>query len=106
MAGDSAGGNLAAVVAQRAQREGGPTISLQVLIYPVTDADLNTPSYLDEANQLMVSRDTMIWFWDHYLPDAAVRANPDASPLQGSRPCRSTAGSRPNRRARRATRRG
>lgn len=84
VSGDSAGGNLAAVVAQRAQREGGPTISLQVLIYPVTDADLNTPSYLDEANQLMVSRDTMTWFWDHYLPDAAVRANPDASPLQAA----------------------
>lgn len=84
VAGDSAGGNLAAVVSLRAQREGGPAISQQVLIYPVTDADLNTASYLDDANQLMVSRDSMIWFWSHYAPDPSTRANPDASPLRAT----------------------
>jgi acetyl esterase len=84
VAGDSAGGNLAAVVSQRAQREGGPTISQQVLIYPVTDANLDTASYLDTTNQLMVSRDTLIWFWDHYIPDPSIRANPDASPLRAT----------------------
>ena len=41
VAGDSAGGNLAAIVAQRAQAEGGPEIALQVLVYPVTDADVD-----------------------------------------------------------------
>jgi acetyl esterase len=82
VAGDSAGGNLAAVVSQRASREGGPTISQQVLIYPVTDCDLDTASYLESANQLMVSRDSMVWFWDHYTPDPSTRANPDASPLR------------------------
>ncbi|MHA6626386.1 alpha/beta hydrolase [Pseudonocardia sichuanensis] len=82
VAGDSAGGNLAAIVAQRAQREGGPTISLQVLVYPVTDADVDNTSYRDPANQLMLTRESMIWFWDHYAPDTASRADPDASPLQ------------------------
>lgn len=79
--GDSAGGNLAAVVAQRAH-SGGPKISLQVLVYPVTDCDLDTPSYLDPANQLMLSRESMVWFWDHYAPDAESRLRPDASPLR------------------------
>jgi acetyl esterase len=82
VAGDSAGGNLAAIVARRARDEGGPDIALQVLVYPVTDADLDNASYVDPANQLMLSRDTMIWFWDHYAPDTASRQNPDASPLR------------------------
>ena len=82
VAGDSAGGNLAAVVAQRSRDRGGPEISLQVLIYPVTDSDLETPSYLDPANQLMLTRNGMIWFWDHYAPDAERRSHPDASPLR------------------------
>ncbi|MDT7710839.1 MAG: acetyl esterase [Pseudonocardiales bacterium] len=80
--GDSAGGNLAAIVAQRARAEGGPDLALQVLVYPVTDADVDTASYVDPANQLLLSREAMIWFWDHYAPDAASRANTDASPLQ------------------------
>jgi cation diffusion facilitator CzcD-associated flavoprotein CzcO/acetyl esterase/lipase len=81
VAGDSAGGTLAAVVAQRA-RDAGPEIALQVLVYPVTDCDLDTDSYLEPSNQLLVSRDTMAWFWDHYAPDASVRSRPDASPLR------------------------
>lgn len=82
VAGDSAGGNLSAIVAQRARAEGGPEIDLQVLVYPVTDADLDTASYRDPENQLMLTRDSMIWFWNHYAPDTASRKNPDASPLQ------------------------
>jgi cation diffusion facilitator CzcD-associated flavoprotein CzcO/acetyl esterase/lipase len=81
VAGDSAGGCLAAVVAQRA-RAAGPEIALQVLVYPVTDCDLDRDSYRDPANQLIVGRDTMAWFWDHYAPDAAVRSSPSASPLR------------------------
>lgn len=80
--GDSAGGNLAAIMAQRAKAEGGPAISLQVLVYPVTDADLDNASYTDPSNQLLLSRDSMVWFWDHYAPDTASRQRPDASPLQ------------------------
>ena len=84
VAGDSAGGNLSAVVAQRALKAGGPAIGLQVLIYPVTDCDLTTTSHLDPANQLLLSRETMTWFWDHYAPDQEARAHPDASPLRGA----------------------
>lgn len=82
VSGDSAGGNLAAIVAQRAKTEGGPEIAQQVLVYPVTDADLDNASYTDPANQLMLSRDTMIWFWDHYAPEQVARKNADISPLQ------------------------
>ena len=63
------------MVAQRA-RDSGPEIALQVLVYPVTDCDLERPTYLDPANQLIVSRETMAWFWDHYAPDHSV---PDES---------------------------
>lgn len=84
VSGDSAGGNLAAVVAQRAQAENGPSIALQVLVYPVTDADLDNASYVDPANQLLLSRESMIWFWDHYAPDAASRREPAASPIQAA----------------------
>jgi acetyl esterase len=82
VAGDSAGGNLAAIVAQRARAAGGPDIAQQVLVYPVTDADVDNASYTDPSNALMLTREAMIWFWDHYAPDAASRRNPDASPLR------------------------
>jgi acetyl esterase len=80
--GDSAGGNLSAVVAQKARDAGAPHLAAQVLIYPVTDADLDNRTYSDPENQLMLTRDAMIWFWDHYAPDPASRANPDACPLR------------------------
>jgi acetyl esterase len=82
VAGDSAGGNLSAVVAQRARREGGPAVALQVLVYPVTDCDLDTASSLDPANQLLLTREAMAWFWDLYAPDPESRRNVDASPLR------------------------
>jgi len=82
VAGDSAGGNLAAVTAIRARDRGGPSIALQVLVYPVTDADFDRPSYTDPENQLRLTRDGMGWYWDHYLPDPTRRTEPDASPLR------------------------
>ena len=54
------------------------------MIYPVTDADFERPSYVDPANQLLLTREAMVWFWDHYAPDAARRAEPDASPLRAA----------------------
>ena len=81
VAGDSAGGNLAAVMAVRARDRSCPPIALQVLIYPVTDADFDRPSYIDPENELLLTRDGMIWFWDHYLPEPSRRTEPDASPL-------------------------
>ena len=68
-------------MAQRA-KVNGPAVSLQVLVYPVTDCDLDTASYRDPENQLMLSRDSMVWFWDHYAPDPEARQNTDASPLR------------------------
>ena len=82
VAGDSAGGNLAAVMTIRARDRSGPPIALQVLVYPVTDCDFDRPSYIDPENQLLLTRDAMIWFWDHYLPESARRTEPDASPLR------------------------
>ncbi|GAA4709934.1 hypothetical protein GCM10023215_59580 [Pseudonocardia yuanmonensis] len=84
VAGDSAGGNIAAVMTLRARERGGPAIGYQALVYPVTDCDLTTPSYLAPQNQLLLNRDTMAWFWDHYLPDPAARTHPDASPLRAA----------------------
>jgi acetyl esterase len=78
--GDSAGGNLSAVVAQKARDAGGPSIASQVLVYPVTDADLDNDTYTDPDNQLLLTRDSMLWFWNHYAPVPASRLNPDASP--------------------------
>jgi acetyl esterase len=85
VAGDSAGGNLAAVSARRARDAGGPELALQFLVYPVTDHDFETPSYAQHGSGdpvLMLSRADMEWFWDHYAPSKADRDHPDASPLK------------------------
>ena len=85
IAGDSAGGNLAAVSALRARDFGGPPIALQVLVYPVVDCDLDRRSYHEyDRDELILNRRDMVWFWDHYAPDPATRANPYASPLRAS----------------------
>jgi len=84
VAGDSAGGNLAAVVVRQARDHAGPTIHLQALIYPVTDANFETPSYHEPENQLLLTRDSMLWFWDHYVPNTQDRLHPDASPLRAT----------------------
>jgi acetyl esterase len=83
VAGDSAGGNLAAAAALRIRDEGGPRICGQLLIYPVTDYHTpGTPSYSENADGYGLTRDTMVWFWDHYLSDASEAADPYASPLR------------------------
>jgi len=83
VAGDSAGGNLAAVAALRARDSGGPPIALQVLVYPVTDCDLDRRSYREyDGDEYIVNRRDMAWFWDRYAPDPATRVNPYASPLR------------------------
>ena len=85
VAGDSAGGNLAAVSALREREEGGPEIALQVLVYPIVDCDLTRPSYVEHAgNDLFLNRAEMVWFWDHYVPDPAEREHPYASPIRAS----------------------
>lgn len=80
--GDSAGGNLAAVVALMARERSGPDLAMQLLLYPVTDANLETRSYLEYAEGYMLTRAAMAWFWDHYLADPAEREHVYASPLR------------------------
>lgn len=84
VAGDSAGGNLAAAVALLAKERGGPKLALQALFYPVTDADFETGSYLEFADGPWLTREAMRWFWNHYLPEATGRRAPTASPLQAT----------------------
>jgi acetyl esterase len=77
VAGDSAGGNLAAYVALRARDEHGPALAQQVLVYPVTDADFTTSSYAEHGDAgLLLGLREIEWFFDHYIPDAADRADP------------------------------
>ncbi len=80
--GDSAGGNLAAAVALRARDTNGPAIRLQLLVYPVTNHDYSTVSYADNGDGYLLTKDMMVWFWDHYLRTAADGADPLASPLR------------------------
>ncbi|WP_088315436.1 alpha/beta hydrolase [Kineosporia sp. R_H_3] len=77
--GDSAGGNLTAVMTHRARGEGGPQIAAQVLVYPATDHGVR-PSHVDPANQLLLDQAGMDWFVGHYLPDPAMREHPEAAP--------------------------
>ena len=79
--GDSAGGNLAAVVARRA-RDGGLPLVHQLLIYPVCDYDLDTGSYQANAEGYGLTRAAMNAFWDHYLGESGDGFHPDASPLR------------------------
>ncbi len=85
VAGDSAGANLAALMAQRATRLKQPGLAMQVLVYPVTQPNLDTPAYLDPSNAGFLSREDMQWFWDHYVPDASARWSPEVSPLLADR---------------------
>jgi acetyl esterase len=83
--GDSAGGNLAAVVAQRARDEGGPRLAAQLLLYPTTDAAATgMPSLAENAEGYGLTARDMAWFKGHYLGDPAEAANPHASPLRAA----------------------
>jgi acetyl esterase len=68
--GDSAGGNLAALVCQRVRAEYGPEIDFQLLVYPVTDLTLSHPSIDENAEGFFLTKATMEWFVRHYLGDA------------------------------------
>ncbi len=80
--GDSAGGHLAAVVALMARDREGPRIDLQVLIYPITDYNFNTPSYTENKEGYMLTRDLMKWFWNHFIDDEGEANHPYVSPLR------------------------
>ncbi len=80
--GDSAGGNLAAVVALMARDRGGPAIAGQVLLYPITDHNFETKSYKENGSGYFLTTETMKWFWKHYLATPEQGAEPYASPLR------------------------
>jgi acetyl esterase len=83
VAGDSAGGNLAAVVAQLARDRGGPPIAFQLLLCPATDYGFATTSYRENADGYLLTKNGMAWFWHHYLPDPAAQGrDPRASPMR------------------------
>ena len=80
--GASAGATLAAVVTLQVRDKGGPAFSGQVLICPLTDADFQTPSYLENAIGTRLTKEQCIWFLSTYCPDASQYQNPLACPLR------------------------
>jgi acetyl esterase len=80
VAGDSAGGNLAAVVALHARDAGGPAIAHQVLVYPATDLRSDWPSYHENGEGYFLTVKDMQWFEGHYLPSIALRQDWRVSP--------------------------
>jgi acetyl esterase len=84
IAGDSVGGNMAAAMTLLAKERGGPKLAAQVLFYPVTDANFDTPSYEQFAEGYFLRRDAMQWFWDQYTTDEAQRNETTASPLRAT----------------------
>jgi acetyl esterase len=79
--GDSAGGNLAAVVAQAARDAGDLPIAFQLLIYPATDMRRGAASHTSNGQGYLLTRDTIDWFHDHYITDPAHDLDWRASPL-------------------------
>lgn len=82
--GNSVGGNMTAAVTLMAREKNGPVFKLQVLLWPVADANFETASYKELAEGRFLTRKMMIWFWDNYLPDLNKRKEIFASPLQAS----------------------
>ena len=80
--GDSAGGNLAAAMCLMAADRGGPSIALQLLVYPVTDVAFDTVSYNENGEGYSLTKTGMQWYWDHYLSGVEDASNPYAAPLQ------------------------
>ena len=84
VAGDSAGGNLAAVMTLMARDRNGPPLHQQVLIYPVIDTDFDNASYVANAEAPVLTREGMLWFWQQYCPDQEQRNNPYAAPMRAT----------------------
>ncbi|MFJ9443178.1 alpha/beta hydrolase [Kitasatospora sp. NPDC101235] len=82
--GDSAGANLVAALTLPARERGGVPLAHQVLLYPVTDADFDTPSYHRYATGYFLHREHMRRFWDDYLPESKRRNEATAAPLRAS----------------------
>jgi acetyl esterase len=79
--GDSAGGNLAAVVSQLA-RDGGPDLAFQLLVCPVTDSDFSRPSYVWNSEGYLLSTEMMEWFWAQYMGPDGDRTDVRVAPMR------------------------
>ncbi|MFJ4144583.1 alpha/beta hydrolase [Pseudomonas sp. NPDC089734] len=84
VAGNSVGGNMAAVVALMAKEQKTPALRFQLLLWPVTDANFDNGSYRQFAEGHFLTQGMMKWFWDNYTTDAGQRAQIHASPLRAS----------------------
>lgn len=82
--GNSAGGNLTAAVALMAKEKKGPSLKLQVLFWPVTDANFETVSYNQYASDRFLTKNMMKWFWANYIPTESQRNEIYASPLKAT----------------------
>jgi acetyl esterase len=82
VAGDSAGGNLSAVVSQLAASGGAPAPTCQVLIYPAVDFSLETSSHRDLVDGHVIPRDRILWYMEQYLRNDADKSDLRASPLR------------------------
>ena len=83
LGGDSAGANLATVVAILAREAGGPPVCFQLLVYPVTDATCRTASMDRFDKGCLLEKKDMLWYWNHYCPDQSLReTDVRASPLR------------------------
>jgi acetyl esterase len=80
--GDSAGGNLAAVVALTLRDDGGPPLAMQALIYPATDLAADTPSHKRLAEGYLLTRESILWFTGNYVRSPADVTDWRASPLK------------------------
>ncbi|MCZ2111514.1 MAG: alpha/beta hydrolase [Dehalococcoidia bacterium] len=82
--GDSAGGNLTAAACLRLRDEGGPQAKLQLLIYGAFLMDPNTESCIANAEGKILTRDSMVWFINHYLSGGASTDDPYVAPIKGN----------------------
>lgn len=83
LAGDSAGGNLAAAAALLTRDRGGPAVAFQLLVYPVLDCDFDRTSYEKNGSGYLLTSGHMRWFWDQYA-DSSARLDPYAAPLRAA----------------------
>jgi acetyl esterase len=79
VAGDSAGANIATVLARRTRDAGGPALRFQLLVYPAVDPTASSPSYRELAEGYSLTADDMRWYWHQYL-GCADPAHPDLAP--------------------------
>ncbi len=84
VAGESAGGNLAAAMTLKCKDLDGPKIDFQCLLYPVTDCDLTRQSYKDNGQGFLLETRSMLWFWATYCPNKEKRRESYASPLRST----------------------